>query len=89
MAKTYRPYIPEQDLRLPPSLREWLPEDPAAPGRSRGVPRPGAGNAPDVRTIADFRKTRLTPLRGLQARVTDGHPSCCSSDTGKAARVNS
>jgi hypothetical protein len=29
MAKAYRPYIPEQDLLLPPSLREWLPEDPA------------------------------------------------------------
>jgi transposase len=27
MAKTYRPYMPEQDLLLPPSLREWLPED--------------------------------------------------------------
>src|SRR6266851_5394664 len=27
MAKTYRPYLPEQDLLLPPSLREWLPED--------------------------------------------------------------
>jgi hypothetical protein len=27
VAKTYRPYIPEQDLLLPPSLREWLPED--------------------------------------------------------------
>jgi transposase len=26
MAKTYRPYLPEQDLLLPPSLREWLPE---------------------------------------------------------------
>ena len=26
MAKTYRPYVPEQDLLLPPSLREWLPE---------------------------------------------------------------
>jgi len=26
MAKTYRPYVPEQDLRLPPSLRDWLPE---------------------------------------------------------------
>ena len=21
------PYVPEQDLLLPPSLREWLPED--------------------------------------------------------------
>jgi len=27
MAKTYRPYVPEQVLLLPPSLREWLPED--------------------------------------------------------------
>jgi transposase len=27
MAKTYRAYLPEQDLLLPPSLREWLPED--------------------------------------------------------------
>jgi len=26
MAKTYRPYVPEQDLLLPPSLRDWLPE---------------------------------------------------------------
>jgi transposase len=27
MAKSYRPYFPEQDFLLPPSLREWLPED--------------------------------------------------------------
>ena len=27
MAKTYRPYVPEQDLLLPPSLKDWLPED--------------------------------------------------------------
>jgi transposase len=27
MGKTYRAYLPEQDLLLPPSLREWLPED--------------------------------------------------------------
>ena len=27
MAKTYRPYVPEQDLLLPPSLRAWLPTD--------------------------------------------------------------
>jgi transposase len=25
--KPYRAYLPEQDLLLPPSLREWLPED--------------------------------------------------------------
>lgn len=27
MSKTFRPYAPEQLLLLPPSLREWLPED--------------------------------------------------------------
>jgi transposase len=27
MAKSYRPYRPDEDLLLPPSLREWLPED--------------------------------------------------------------
>src|ERR1700730_11535714 len=27
MSKSYRPYYPEQDLLLPPSLREWLPEN--------------------------------------------------------------
>lgn len=27
MAKVYRPYFPEQDFLLTPSLREWLPED--------------------------------------------------------------
>ena len=27
MARTDRPYLPEQDLLMPPSLREWLPED--------------------------------------------------------------
>jgi hypothetical protein len=31
MAKTYRPYVPEQDLLLPPSLRDWLPEGPRGP----------------------------------------------------------
>jgi transposase len=27
MAKGYRSYLPEQDLLLPPSLRDWLPEN--------------------------------------------------------------
>src|ERR1700686_5350668 len=27
MAKNYRTYLPEQDLLLPPSLRDWLPGD--------------------------------------------------------------
>jgi len=27
MGKSYRPYDPEQEFLLPPSLREWLPED--------------------------------------------------------------
>src|SRR3954464_3796158 len=124
MAKTYRRYVPEQDLLLPPSLREWLPEDhlaffvsdlidqldlsaitvvyedeergysPYHPvmltkvlvyGYCVGVfssPRIqrrlledipfrvlAAGNAPDFRTIADFRKTHLTALQGLFEQV--------------------
>jgi transposase len=27
MAKTFRPYVPEQELLLPPSLNDWLPAD--------------------------------------------------------------
>src|SRR5271169_1311250 len=27
MAKTYKTYLPDQDLLLPPSLRDWLPDD--------------------------------------------------------------
>jgi transposase len=124
MAKTYRPYVPEQDLLLPPSLREWLPEDHLAffvsdlidqldlsaittvyEDEERGYPpyHPvmltkvlvyaycvgvfssrkiqrrlvedvafrvlAAGNAPDFRTIADFRKTHLAALRGFFEQV--------------------
>jgi len=124
MAKTYRPYVPEQDLLLPPSLRDWLPEDHLAffvsdlidqldlsaittvyEDEERGYPpyHPvmltkvlvyaycvgvfssrkiqrrlvedvafrvlAAGNAPDFRTIADFRKTHLTTLRGFFEQV--------------------
>jgi len=124
MAKTYRPYVPEQDLLLPPSLREWLPEDHLAyfvselidqldlsaitavyDDEERGYPpyHPvmltkvlvyaycvgvfssrkiqrrlledvafrvlAAGNEPDFRTIADFRKTHLTALRGFFEQV--------------------
>src|SRR6202165_2871097 len=124
MAKTYRPYVPEQDLLLPPSLRDWLPEDHLAyfvsdlvdqldlsaitqvyEAEDRGYPpyHPvmmtkvlvyaycvgvfssrriqrrlaedvafrvlAAGNAPDFRTIADFRKTHLAALRGFFEQV--------------------
>jgi len=27
MAKTFRSYLPEQNLLVPPSLGEWLPDD--------------------------------------------------------------
>ena len=124
MAKTYRPYLPEQDFLLPPSLREWLPEDHLAyfvsdlidhldlsaitavyEDEERGYPpyHPvmltkvlvygycvgvfssrriqrrlledipfrvlAAGNEPDFRTIADFRKTHLPALRGFFEQV--------------------
>jgi transposase len=124
MAKTYRPYVPEQDLLLPPSLRDWLPEDHLAffvsdlidqldlsaittvyEDEDRGYPpyHPvmltkvlvyaycvgvfssrriqrrlvedvafrvlAAGNQPDFRTIADFRKTHLVALKGFFEQV--------------------
>jgi transposase len=124
MAKTYRPYVPEQDLLLPPSLRDWLPEQHLAyfvsdlidqldlsaitavyEDEERGYPpyHPvmltkvlvyaycvgvfssrriqrrltedvafrllAAGNHPDFRTIADFRKTHLAALTGLFEQV--------------------
>ena len=124
MAKTYRPYLPEQDLLLPPSLRDWLPEDHLAylisdlvdqldlsaitavyEDEGRGYPpyHPvmltkvlvyaycvgvfssrksqrrliedvpfrvlAAGNEPDFRTIADFRKRHLAALRGFFEQV--------------------
>ena len=126
MAKTYRPYLPEQDLLLPPSLRDWLPEDHLAyfvsdlvdhldlsaimkvyEEEDRGYPpyHPvmmtkvlvyaycvgvfssrriqrrlredipfrvlAAGNEPDFRTIADFRKTHLTALQGFFEQVLE------------------
>src|SRR5919106_4493989 len=124
MAKTYRPYVPEQDLLLPPSLREWLPEDhlaffvsdlidqldlsaittvyedeergytPYHPVMltkvlvyaycvgvfsSRKIQRRliedvpfrvlAAGNEPDFRTIADFRKRHLAELQSFFEQV--------------------
>jgi len=124
MAKTYRPYVPEQDLLLPPSLRDWLPEDHLAffvsdlidqldlsaitavyEDEERGYPpyHPvmltkvlvyaycvgvfssrkiqrrlledvafrllAAGNQPDFRTIADFRKMHLPALKGFFEQV--------------------
>jgi transposase len=124
MAKTYRPYVPEQDLLLPPSLRDWLPEGHLAyfvsdlidqldlsaitkvyEDEERGYPpyHPvmltkvlvyaycvgvfssrkiqrrlledvpfrvlAAGNEPDFRTIADFRKTHLAALNGFFEQV--------------------
>jgi transposase len=124
MAKTYRPYVPEQDLLLPPSLQAWLPEGHLAyfvsdlidqldlssitqgyEDEERGYPpyHPvmltkvlvyaycvgvfssrrmerrlvedvafrvlAAGNAPDFRTIANFRKRHLATLQGLFEQV--------------------
>jgi len=124
MSKTYKPYQPEQDLLLPPSLKDWLPEKHLAYFVSEVVdeldlsgieavyekdprgqppydPRMmtkllvygycvgvysarkiqqrltedvafrvlAAGNAPDFRTIADFRKIHLDVLKGLFEQV--------------------
>src|SRR3990172_10627359 len=124
MTKTYRPYQPEQGLWLPPSLRDWLPENHLAYFVSdlvdqldlaaiyavyeqdpRGQPPYdprlmtkllvygycvgvfsarkieqrvvedvgfrvlAAGNAPDFRTIADFRKIHRKALEGFFEQV--------------------
>ena len=124
MAKTYRPYLPEQDFLLPPSPRDWLPEGHLAyfvsdlidqldlsaittvyEDEERGYPpyHPvmltkvlvyaycvgvfssrriqrrlaedvgfrvlAAGNEPDFRTIADFRKKHLATLKGFFEQV--------------------
>jgi transposase len=124
MAKTYRPYLPEQDFLLPPSPRDWLPEDHLVyfvsdlvdqldlsaittvyEDEERGYPpyHPvmltkvlvyaycvgvfssrriqrrvvedvgfrvlAAGNEPDFRTIADFRKRHLAALKGFFEQV--------------------
>ena len=124
MAKTFRSYVPEQNLLLPPSLREWLPDNHLAyfvsdvvdqldlsaiesiyEEEERGQPpyHPrmmtkilvygycvgvfssrriqkrlvedvafrvlAAGNQPDFRTIADFRKLHLTALEELFRQV--------------------
>jgi len=126
MAKIYRPYVPEQDLLLPPSLRDWLPENHLAffvsdlidhvdlsaitavyEDEERGYPpyHPvmltkvlvyaycvgvfssrkiqrrliedvafrvlAAGNEPDFRTIADFRKRHLPALQGFFEQVLE------------------
>ena len=124
MTKTYRPYQPEQDFLLPPSLRDWLPENHLAyfvsdlvdqldlsaidavyekdpRGQPPYDPRMmtkllvygycvgvfsarkieqrvmedvgfrvlAAGNAPDFRTIADFRKIHRPALEGFFEQV--------------------
>jgi transposase len=124
MGKNYRPYDPDQEFLLPPSLREWLPEDhliyfvsdvidhvdltamDAVYGdEQRGQPPYdprmmtkvlvygycvgvfssrriqlrlaedigfrvlAAGNAPNFRTISDFRKLHLATLEGLFEQV--------------------
>jgi transposase len=126
MAKTYRAYLPEQQFLLPPSLRDWLPDDHLVyfvsdvvdaldvsaitsvyEAEERGYPpyHPvmmtkvlvyaycvgifssrriqrrltedvgfrvlAAGNEPDFRTMADFRKTHLAALTGFFAQVLD------------------
>jgi transposase len=124
MGKPYKSYVPEQDLLLPPSLRDWLPDDhlaffvsdlvdeldlsaitavyetddrgqpPYHPAMmtkiliygyctgvfsSRKIARRliedvafrvlAAGNTPDFRTIADFRKIHLEALQALFTQV--------------------
>src|SRR5713101_1169037 len=140
MAKTYRPYVPEQDLLLPPSLRDWLPEDHLAyfvsdlidqldlsaitavyEDEERGYPpyHPvmltkvlvygycvgvfssrriqrrlledipfrvlAAGNEPDFRTIADFRKIHIATLENLFEQVLAMALECGAIQLGRVS----
>ena len=124
MGKSYRPYLPDQEFLLPPSLRDWLPEnhlvyfvsdvidnlnlsamDAVYGDEPRGQPPYdprmmtkllvygycvgvfssrrlqqrltediafrvlAAGNAPNFRTLSDFRKIHLATLEGLFEQV--------------------
>jgi transposase len=124
MGKSYRPYLPDQEFLLPPSLRDWLPEnhlvyfvsdvidnlnlsamDAVYGEEQRGQPPYdprmmtkllvygycvgvfssrrlqqrlaediafrvlAAGNAPNFRTISDFRKIHLPTLESLFQQV--------------------
>src|SRR5712664_812944 len=124
MGKSYRPYLPDQEFLLPPSLRDWLPEnhlvyfvsdvidnlnlsamDAVYGEEQRGQPPYdprmmtkvlvygycvgvfssrriqqrltediafrvlAAGNAPNFRTMSDFRKIHLATLEGLFEQV--------------------
>jgi transposase len=124
MGKSYRPYLPDQEFLLPPSLRDWLPEnhlvyfvsdvidnlnlsamDTVYGEEQRGQPPYdprmmtkllvygycvgvfssrriqqrlaediafrvlAAGNAPNFRTISDFRKIHLPTLESLFEQI--------------------
>jgi hypothetical protein len=75
MAKTYRPYIPGQDLLPPPSLREWLPEDHLAffvsGGDSRRCKVNGAGvhDAQHPEAVSPLRLMPSLNCRRARARA--------------------
>jgi transposase len=140
MAKGYRTYLPEQDLLLPPSLREWLaenhlvyfvsdvvdqldlsgmyavyekekrgqpPYDPRLMTKllvygyctgvfsSRRIQKRlqedipfkvlAAGNEPDFRTIADFRKIHIQTLEKLFEQVLAMALECGAIKLGRVS----
>src|SRR5713226_3750449 len=76
MGKSYRPYYPDEDLLLPPSLRDWLPEKHLAyfVGDGRGVwereARPAA-----LRSADDDQSAGIRLLRGSVQFTTDRAPA--------------
>jgi hypothetical protein len=75
MLKGYRPYLPDQDLLLPPSLREWVAEEHTGVLRerrggstgsvsySRGV-RGGEARAAAIRSTHDDEVIGVRVLHG-------------------------
>src|SRR5262249_513305 len=140
MGKSYRPYLPDQEFLLPPSLRDWLPEnhlvyfvsdvidnlnlsalDAVYGEEQRGQPPYdprmmtkllvygycvgvfssrriqqrlaediafrvlAAGNAPNFRTISDFRKIHLPTLESWCEQILQSAREAGAMKVGRVA----
>ena len=75
MGKSYRPYYPDAELLLPPSLREWMPEDHLAYFVSDVVDRLDL-SAMD-RVYGDEKRGQ-PPCSGGDGKLVGRSDSCCT-----------
>ncbi len=71
MPRDFRRYDPDQTLLLPPSLRDWLPDDHLALFLSDAV-EANLGEAPEA-TLADAGYASERNLAMLEKRRIDGY----------------